>query len=374
MDTEEPDRAPRHLRGGLFFGALLLVLVIGGLAGAVGGYLAGSNEQPSTQAPTPNSLDAPPPAQHTAAAPAGTVEAAAQHVLPTVVELQSSGGRGGVTGSGVVFSHDGLILTNEHVVTGGGGDPLVAYWQDGRTATVRVVGTDPTSDLAVVRAEGVGEVPAANFGRSDDLRVGQQVVAFGAPFRLAGTVTTGIVSALHRPTRAGGGQGEQATVMDAVQTDAAINPGNSGGPLVALDGTVVAINSAIYSPPTSGLGNGEEPRGNLGLGFAIPIDQAKRIGRDLAEKGTTTQSVLGVSVRDDPRRGAVVIEVTPGGPGQRAGIQTGEVITGVDGRPIDSADALVAAVHAAAPGTTLSLAAGSRTVRATLDGKQVGRR
>lgn len=372
---QDHGHAPRHAgpRGGWIFAAVLLVLLIGGAAGAAGGYLAaGHRSQAPAAAPEHNSLDSSAPAARASAPPSGSVEDAARRVLPAVVQLQYSSGSASSTGSGVVFGSDGLILTNDHVVAEAKGARIAASWQNGRTKTARLVGRDPTSDLAVLRAEGAHDLPTAPFGRSSELRVGQQVVAIGSPFRLAGTVTTGIVSAKHRATRAGGGHGERATVLDAVQTDAAINPGNSGGPLVNLRGEVVGVDSAIYSPPSSGLGKGGSPRGNLGVGFAIPSDQAKRVGQELARNSHTRQAVLGVTVRDGSGSGAVIAEVRRDGPGQRAGLRSGQVITAVEGRPVRRGDDFVAAVHAAAPGSTLTLTAGSRTVHAKLAGRSVG--
>src|SRR5262249_53467049 len=161
-------------------------------------------------------------------------------------QLQVQGRTQAGEGSGFVISSDGLIVTNNHVVSlaAQGGD-ITAVFQDGRKSTATIVGRDPNSDVAVVKAANVTGLAVSDLGRSDDLKVGQALVAVGSPFELSGTVTSGIVSSLHRPTRAGGDRGDQATVMDAIQTDAAINPGNSGGPLVDLQGRVVGINSAI---------------------------------------------------------------------------------------------------------------------------------
>jgi putative serine protease PepD len=233
---------------------------------------------------------------------------------------------------------------------------------------VNIVGRDPDSDVAVVKAQGVSGLPVTELGRSDDLRVGQGVVAIGSPFELSGTVTSGIVSALHRPTRAGGDQGDQRTVMDAIQTDAAINPGNSGGPLVDLQGRVIGINSAIYSPRS-----GSADAGSVGIGFAIPIDQARRTADEIAKTGKATQTVLGVSVNDNPQGGAKVLSVTQDGPAAKAGLQQGDVVNQLDDRRIDTSDALVAAVRAHAPGDTVKLVlnSGSRTIDVTLAGQPV---
>jgi putative serine protease PepD len=351
----------------------VLALIVGGAAGAAGGYLV-ADSRTASSGPVANALDAPPPARQTAAAPAGTVESAAEKVLPSVVQLQVQGrtaqGRTSAgEGSGFVISSDGLIVTNNHVVSVAAQDGQInAVFQDGKTTKATIVGRDPDSDVAVVKADGVSGLPVIEIGRSDDLRVGQGVVAIGSPFELAGTVTSGIVSALHRPTRAGGEEGDQNTVMDAIQTDAAINPGNSGGPLVDLSGKVVGINSAIYSP-----GNGAGEAGSVGIGFAIPIDQARRTADEIAKTGKATQTVLGVSVNDNPDGGARIVSVTDGGPAQKAGLQAGDVVTQLDGRKIETSDALVAAVRAHVPGDTvkLVLGGGSRTVDVTLAGQPV---
>jgi putative serine protease PepD len=222
----------------------------------------------------------------------------------------------------------------------------------------------------VVKAEDKTGLPVVELGSSNALKVGQGVVAIGSPFELAGTVTTGIVSSLQRPTRAGGEDGSQATVMDAIQTDAAINPGNSGGPLVNMQGQVIGINSAIYSPQAEG---GGQAAGSVGIGFSIPIDQARRTAKEIADTGKATQTVLGVSVRDNQDGGALIVEVIPGGAGEQAGLKAGDVVTKLDSRRIDTSDALVAAVRSHAPGdkVRLELSNGSRTVDATLAGQTV---
>jgi putative serine protease PepD len=226
---------------------------------------------------------------------------------------------------------------------------------DGRTAPFSVVGADPSSDIAVVRAQGVsGLVPIA-LGSSKDLKVGQNVVAVGSPLGLQGTVTTGIVSALDRPVSTGGQGQDQNTVLDAIQTDAAINPGNSGGALVNMNGQLIGVNSAIAS-----LGGGENSSGSqsgsIGLGFAIPVDQAKRIADELTSTGTATHASLGVQLSNDANApGAAIAQVVDGGPAATAGVPNGVVVTKVDGLVIDSSEALVAAVRSKAPGDLVTL-------------------
>src|SRR5690606_22638262 len=214
-------------------------------------------------------------------------------------------------------------------------------------------GSDPSSDIAVVRATNVTGLTPVTLGSSADLRVGQDVVAIGSPLGLEGTVTTGIVSALNRPVAAGGDARNQNTVLDAIQTDAAINPGNSGGALVNMNGELVGVNSAIA---TLGGGVAQTQSGSIGLGFAIPVDQAKRIADELIKHGRATHASLGVQVSNEAGTdGAMIVEVTEGGAAAAAGLPAGVVVTKLDDRLINSADALVAAVRSKAPGDTVTL-------------------
>jgi putative serine protease PepD len=364
-----PQQQQRKGSGALVAGVAVLALLVGGGAGALGGYLVADN---ATTPPAANALNQPTPsASQTTNAPAGSVEAVAEKVSPSVVQLQVQGSRAAGEGSGFIISSDGLIITNNHVVeVGADGGKITVAFADGSQAPATIVGRDPTSDVAVVKADGKSGLPIVELGNSDALKVGQGVVAIGSPFELSGTVTSGIVSSLHRPTRAGGEGGSQATVMDAIQTDAAINPGNSGGPLVNMQGQVVGINSAIYSPQQGG---GGQQAGSVGIGFAIPINQARRTADEIAKTGKATQTILGVSVRDNADGGALIVEVTGGGPGEKAGLKSGDVVTKLDDRRIDSSDALVAAVRSHTPGdkVRLELSNGSRTVEATLAGQPV---
>jgi putative serine protease PepD len=358
---QQTQQQPRRANG-LVVGVAVLSLLVGGGAGALGGYLTAQ----STSASAPSALDVPPPALQAGNVPTGSVESVAEKVLPSVVQLRTRTGEG----SGFVIRQDGLIITNNHVIAeAASGGTLKVVFQDGQTADATVLGRDPSSDLAVVQAKGVSGKTPIVLGRSDDLKVGQAVVAIGSPFELSGTVTSGIVSSLHRPTRAGGEDGSEATVMDAIQTDAAINPGNSGGPLVNMAGQVVGINSAIYSPNSTGARGAQG--GSVGIGFAIPIDQARRISDEIVKTGKATQTVLGVTVKTAPDGGAQVNEVTPGGAAQQAGIVSGDVVTKMDDRRIDSSDALVAAVRSKAPGDKVTLTVGSKTVTVTLGGQPV---
>src|SRR6185312_6920829 len=216
-----------------------------------------------------------------------------------------------------------------------------------------VVGAYPTSDIAVIRVQGISGLTPISLGSSSDLRVGQPVVAIGSPLGLSGTVTTGIVSALNRPVSTTGESGNQNTVLNAIQTDAAINPGNSGGALVNMNGELIGVNSAIA---TMGGDSPDAQSGSIGLGFAIPIDQAKRISDELIQTGTASHASLGVQVSNDASaQGAKIVEVTNGGAAAAAGLPSGVVVTKVDDRVIGSADALVAAVRSRAPGDKVTL-------------------
>ncbi|ROS76940.1 putative serine protease PepD [Cellulomonas sp. PhB143] len=281
----------------------------------------------------------------------------AARVTPSVVSLRVEGSDGVTTGSGVVIRSDGYVLTNNHVVAAAGAKgAIVALLPDGTHLDASLVGATADYDLAVVRVRARDLTPLV-LGDSDATTVGDPVVAVGAPLGLDGTVTTGIVSALHRPVTAGESSG--TAFIDAIQTDAAINPGNSGGPLVDMAGEVVGINSAIAQPPGS-----FQATGSIGLGFAIPSNQARRTAEQLIEDGTATYPVIGVYL--DERytgEGVKVVAdgsgdeppVAPGGPADDAGVRPGDVIVAVDGRPVTSPDELVVAVRARAPGDAVTL-------------------
>ncbi|GAA4488767.1 trypsin-like peptidase domain-containing protein [Rhodococcus olei] len=344
---------PRSGRTALVAGAIALALVSGGIGGAVGAWSAGEN---STSGPVTNALNAPRPnATQTANAPAGSVQAVAQKVLPSVVQIQVAGARTEGEGSGIVLSSDGLILTNNHVATGAGADgKITVAFSDGSTATAKLVGADPMSDIAVIKVDGRSDLTPVELGTSGDVQVGQPVVAIGSPLGLAGTVTSGIVSALNRPVSTSGESGNQNTVIDAIQTDAAINPGNSGGALVNMDGKLIGINTAIAT--LGGDAAAGQQGGSIGLGFAIPVDQARRVADELVKSGKASQAIIGVSVSSrDTAHGATVQDVTGGGPADQAGIPRGVVITRVDDRVVDSGDALIAAIRSHAPGDKVKI-------------------
>ena len=264
------------------------------------------------------------------------------------------GGQSG-GGSGVVLSADGTIMTNAHVVSAGGRevarDVLVSY-SDGTRARARVLGADAMSDIAVIKAESTGLTPIT-VGASDNLSVGQDVIAIGSPLGLEGTVTTGIISALNRPVSTTGADGSHESVIDAIQTDAAINPGNSGGALVNAKGALIGVNSAIAT-----MGSSQGASGSIGLGFAIPIDQAMRVANQIIDGKPVTHASLGVSVRpsgDPMAPGALVASVVDGGAAQQANISEGAVITAVDDRNIATSQDLVAAIRSRVPGESVKI-------------------
>jgi putative serine protease PepD len=349
-----PPRAPRKSSNagtivGLVVGAGVISLMAGTVGGAVG-YVVARETLPRTVA-SASATNAIAEAPTSPSAEPGTIADIAARVQPAVVQLNVSGDGGSGTGSGFVISSDGYLITNNHVagVAGNGGTIEVAF-SDGTTAPGKLIGANAGYDLAVVKVDKTG-LPTVPLGSSAGLKVGDSVIAVGSPLGLAGTVTTGIVSALDRPVTAGEGNGD-SSFIDAIQTDAAINPGNSGGPLLNGNGEVIGVNSAIAS--TSG-GQGGQP-GSIGLGFAIPIDTAKRIASEIVKTGKSTTPLIGVSL--DPQYtgpGAQVAEVTPGGGAAAAGLQTGDLVTAVDGVKIADATELIVKVRSHAPGDTLTL-------------------
>jgi putative serine protease PepD len=349
-----PPAAPRARsrgRAGLAAAVLVTSLVAGGGAGFGGAALWDGTQEESSSTSTPTATT-PVVDQGDTPAAEGSVEAVASAVLPSVVTIRVAGQQGEGSGSGIILSSDGTILTNNHVVevAEGGGDVRV-YFEDGTSAPAQILGTDPLTDTAVIKAEGVTDLAAATIGQSANLDVGQDVVAFGAPFGLDSTVTSGIVSALDRPVNVGSDSEGNSTTYPAIQTDAAINPGNSGGPLVDMSGAVVGINSSIR---TASQGTGASG-GSIGLGFAIPIDEVMPIVDQMIAGETPTHARLGIQVGDagtaaEGAAGALVREVSPGSTAADAGLQQGDVITRVDDRAITDADSLVATIRSYRPG------------------------
>jgi putative serine protease PepD len=292
-----------------------------------------------------------------------------------VVSITFESNVGAGQGSGVIISSDGQILTNNHVVAeAADGGSLSVTFSDGSKADARILGRDPATDLAVIKAEGADGLTAAKLGSSSSLHVGDTVLAIGSPLGLDGSVTSGIVSALDRsitlandlPQSPFGNGGESgatpSAVIDAIQTDAAINPGNSGGALINTDGEVVGINTAIAS--LAGGGGAGSQSGNIGVGFAIPIDSARSIAKQLVENGEATHAFLGVRIADaESGGGAVVAEVDQGEPAAKAGLERGDVITRVDDTKITSGSDLTSAIRSHQPGDKV-------TITYTRDGDQ----
>ncbi|QLQ37616.1 S1C family serine protease [Micromonospora robiginosa] len=331
----------RPSRAGKFVGAgaLALALMLG--SGVAGGALAlaldegGGVTRTFSAAPVINSADLP---------------KIAASVQDSIVTIMTDSGEG----SGVILSADGFVLTNNHVVASASGDTVKVVFADGKTASAKIVGTDPKTDLAVVRASGVSDLKPAKFGDSDGMQVGDQVLALGSPLGLQGSVTAGILSARDRTISAGeGGQQQQSpqgasSISGLLQTDAPINPGNSGGALVNTRGEVIGINTAIA---TAGQGS----NGNIGVGFAIPSNKAKDVAEKLQRGEKISHPSLGVSVNAAEDGGALVAAVTPGSAAEKAGIQRGDVITKFGDKAINDSNDLVGAVQAGKVGDRVEI-------------------
>ena len=378
VDARPPGRSGRAK----FAAAVVATsLLVGGAAG-VGGAAAWDAWQPdessgstATTRTTSQVVDTP-----DRAAADGTVAQVAQEVLPSVVKIDVSSGQESGSGSGIVLSSDGQILTNNHVVeVAGDSGSISVSFNDGSSAPAKILGTDPLTDTAVIQAEGVDGLTPATIGKSSDLLVGEGVVAIGSPFGLESTVTSGIVSALDRPVDVGSDGEGNSTTYPAIQTDAAINPGNSGGPLVDLDGNLVGINSSIRTSSSSASQQG----GSIGLGFAIPIDEVMPIVEQMINGETPTHARLGISVSDIANQsgaavteGAEIQEVTNGSTADSAGLQQGDVITKVDDKLIAGADSLVATIRSYRPGDEVTVTferdGDTQTARLELDSDASG--
>ncbi|MFF7901047.1 MULTISPECIES: trypsin-like peptidase domain-containing protein [unclassified Streptomyces] len=348
----------RRVTRALVGGAVVLALVSGALGGLAGAYIERNGGLGTVELPQAG--------KEPAGRAPDSVAGIAARALPSVVTLHVSGSGQEGTGTGFVLDGLGHVLTNNHVVenAASGGDISVTF-SGGQTAKARIVGRDSGYDLAVVQVRGVRGLTPIPLGNSDNVQVGDPVVAIGAPFDLANTVTSGIISAKERPITAGGekGDGSDVSYVDALQTDAPINPGNSGGPLLDARGRVVGINSAIRSADTgSDLQTGQA--GSIGLGFAIPVNQARRVAEELINHGKASHPVIGVTLDmnypgDGARVGAKGRDggspVTPGGPGAKAGIRAGDVITAVDGQRVHSGEELIVKTRAHRPGDRLEL-------------------
>jgi S1-C subfamily serine protease len=345
----------RGRRLALAAGALALACTM--LGGVIGGYIALSSSDSQTLTSPGYTLGAAPAAS--VARPASSVAGIAARITPSVVMIKVNGGQG--TGSGFIIN-GGYIVTDNHVVTLDNevsNAAIEVYFSNGQSAQGEVVGRDPYSDIAIIRARGVSRLPALSLGNSAGVEVGDPVIAVGSPLGLAGTVTSGIVSAIHRPVQPGQATGTSPQVFfDAIQTDAPINPGNSGGPLVNAQGQVIGIDAAIDTLGDNPLTGTQG--GSIGLGFAIPIDQARRVALQLIRTGHATHAVIGAEVNAGWGGNGAEIEtgragVSPGGPAAAAGLQPGDVITRFGGQPIGTGDALLDAVRSDAPGARVSL-------------------
>jgi putative serine protease PepD len=353
-----PAEAPKRRRGlGTAAAVLATALVAGGIGGVVGAQTSGQDGLLDRSA----SLGGGGSTTATVDRAPDSVAGIAAKVMQSTVSVAVRGSSGNGTGSGVIIRSDGYILTNNHVVesAAAGGQITVTLDAGEDELPADIVGLDPVTDLAVLRVRTDRDLPAAALGQSRALVVGDPVIAIGSPLGLSGTVTTGIVSALNRtvdvPASEGAGRNP---LFNAIQTDAAINPGNSGGALVNAKGEVIGINSAIATLGGGGLFGGEQSGGSIGVGFAIPIDEARSVAEEIIRTGRATHPSIGVSattVSGQDREGALVRELTPGGGAGEAGLQPGDLIVEVDGEEVTSVDELILAVRSNSVGDTVEV-------------------
>jgi putative serine protease PepD len=376
-EPTEPSSGSRTGTGLPLGPVLALVLVTSVLAGGVGaavGIRSARDDLPtaaSLRDPSA-SLGSPLPAVPVSR-PSSSVAGIAARVLKSVVSISVDDPTGTGTGSGVVLRSDGYVHTNNHVVASAADrGTITVSFNDGRVdLPARIVGRDPETDLAVIRVLGASKLTPASLGSSSNLAVGDPVVAVGSPLGLAGTVTSGIISALDRTVRVPGEDAAaQATpLFDAIQTDAAINPGNSGGPLVDLAGRGIGINTAIASLSSGGV---DSQAGSIGVGFAIPVDEARSVAEQLIRTGKATHPVIGVQAQTvggdgNGPRGARVTVLVPGGAAKKAGVRVGDVITKVDDRLVISVDQLVVALRTHEVGERVTLTLVRDGARMTVD-------
>ncbi|MFI0452927.1 S1C family serine protease [Actinomadura sp. 6N118] len=350
---------PMPVRGGPSIGVLAIIgliiaLVAGGVGAGVAVMASDGNDSGSVSLGGGSGSGAGPAVKNR---PPDSIAGIAQKVLPSVVmiRVETPGGEGGA-GTGFIVN-GGYIVTNNHVVSaGGGGGNIKVVFNDKKQLPATIKGRDERSDIAVLKPSGAHSLPALTIGNSDDLAVGDPVVAIGSPLGLQSSVTSGIVSSINRavPTR-GGGDG---SVLNAIQTDAAINPGNSGGPLVDLKGRVIGINTAIATL------NGGQESGSIGLGFAIPINHGKRVAEEIIATGTAKRTQLGIGMDQKfPGPGVKISEteangtppIVKGGPAERAGLKPGDVITKINDQPIEDPSDLAAQIRSKAPGDKIKV-------------------
>ncbi|KOG60636.1 MULTISPECIES: S1C family serine protease [Streptomyces] len=378
---QQPASKPRGGRGGLVAAVLVAALVAGGLGGGLGYTLA--KDRDDSGSTTVSASDSG--ATQVKRAP-GTIANVAARALPSTVtiEAESTNGEGG-TGTGFVFDTQGHIVTNNHVVADAvDGGKLTATFPDGKKYNAEIVGHARGYDVAVIKLKNApSDLKPLALGDSDKVAVGDETIAIGAPFGLSNTVTTGIISAKNRPVASSdGGSNSKASYMSALQTDASINPGNSGGPLLDASGAVIGINSAIQSTGSGGFGTGQS--GSIGLGFAIPINQAKYVAQQLIKTGKPVYARIGASVSlQDSGDGALITDqgtdgsaaIESGGPADKAGLKPGDVITKLDDHVIDSGPTLIGEIWTHKPGdkVTVTYKRGGQehTVELTL-GSRVG--
>ena len=346
---------------------IVISLVFGGTAGGALGYLAAdfSNGVSNT---TSQVLETSKPVAITPATE--TVSQIVQNVKPSVVSIKAEGNSGSGTGSGFIYREDGYIVTNNHVAAPAiKGGKLTVYLEDKTSFEAKLVGRNASYDLAVLKIDATGLKPV-NIGDSSAINVGDLTVAFGSPLGLTGTVTSGIVSAINRPVTAGGA--DDQSFISAIQTDAAINPGNSGGPLVNGQGQVIGVNSAIAT-----LGNGTQS-GSIGLGFAIPINQAQRVISEIIESGKSTTPIAGISIDSTyDGVGAKIAEVVADGPAASTDLKVGDIVTKINGEVVEDSTELIVAIRRNNPGDTIVLivknsAGNEREVSVVLGSREEG--